>query len=172
MKYKIVILTVLFINLLFTGYLSVREYYRSEIVYINTSQVFDEFDLKKELSKKFESLVLSQGKVLDSIEVRYTSLVNNSNQSIRTEELNRLKREYLEAKRRFDEQKDKTSQEYDKQIWTQLNQYIKNFGEKKSKYRMILGTSGEGNLMYAEEYTDITNEIIHYVNDEYNQNNL
>jgi len=52
------------------------------------------------------------------------------------------------------------------QIWDRLNTYIKEYG-KAQKHKIILGTQGGGNVMYADDAVDLTDEVLHYANTKY-----
>ena len=56
--------------------------------------------------------------------------------------------------------------QYTQQVWTRLNQYIKDYG-REYEYDLILGAKGDGNLMYADDRLDITEEVLEYVNKKY-----
>jgi outer membrane protein len=50
--------------------------------------------------------------------------------------------------------------------WTEINKYIMEYG-KENKFDMIHGVSGEGNLMYADEKLNVTDQVIEYMNNKY-----
>ncbi len=47
-----------------------------------------------------------------------------------------------------------------------INDYIKEYG-KKEGYRIIFGASGSGNIMYAEESSDLTEKVLEGLNAEF-----
>jgi outer membrane protein len=47
-----------------------------------------------------------------------------------------------------------------------INDYVKEYGKEHS-YRIIFGASGSGNVMYADEASDLTDEILEGLNSEY-----
>ena len=47
-----------------------------------------------------------------------------------------------------------------------INDYVKEYG-KKNKYKIIFGASGGGNIMYADEATDLTQKILDGLNAEF-----
>jgi outer membrane protein len=47
-----------------------------------------------------------------------------------------------------------------------INDYIKDYG-KKNHHKMIFGASGTGNIMYAEESTDLTDAVLKGMNEKY-----
>jgi len=51
-------------------------------------------------------------------------------------------------------------------VVTQINAYLKKYGESKG-YKVILAATEYGNLAYADEGLDITNEVLEGLNKEY-----
>jgi outer membrane protein len=47
-----------------------------------------------------------------------------------------------------------------------INDYLKEYGKKHS-YKIIFGASGSGNIMYADESTDLTGEVLKGLNASY-----
>lgn len=47
-----------------------------------------------------------------------------------------------------------------------INDYVKEYGKKKG-YRIIFGASGGGNIMYAADAADLTEEVLDGLNAEY-----
>ena len=64
----------------------------------------------------------------------------------------------------------KQIQEEDKKasqtIINDINDYVKEYG-KKHRYQIIFGASGSGNIMYADEGTDLTQDVLKGLNKEY-----
>jgi Skp family chaperone for outer membrane proteins len=58
------------------------------------------------------------------------------------------------------------NKEIEAMIWKRLNPYLIDFG-KENGYEYIYGANGTGNVLYADEHQDITEEIIKYVNQRY-----
>lgn len=139
--------------------------------YIVISQLYDGFELKIEMEKKYLATKNARQKILDSLAFEITlmekkmevkeKVVDNQNYDEKVQE-------YLLKKKTFDEDNDALSQKYDEQIITQLNQYVKDFG-KAYQYTYIFGTGGNGSLMYANESEeDITKKVLEYINKKYN----
>jgi len=51
-------------------------------------------------------------------------------------------------------------------IWKQINNGVAAFGKEKN-YTYIFGAAGDGSLMYADHATDITDEVIKFLNERY-----
>lgn len=60
------------------------------------------------------------------------------------------------------------SDQYTADIWKRINVYIAGFG-KDQGYEFIYGASGDGNLMYATQERDVTDQVIQYINKRYSE---
>ena len=57
-------------------------------------------------------------------------------------------------------------QELTKKVLDKVNEYIKRYG-KKGGYTIILAATQYGNIVYAEEGVDLTEEVLKGLNTEY-----
>ena len=139
--------------------------------YINIQDVYNGFDMKKEMEKKYLQTINVREKLLDSL----ASEMKIVAQKIKTEHeqnkstiehFNVKREEYLQRKRTFDEDNAALTKEYDQQILTQLNQYMKDFGES-NHFTYVFGNDGNGSLIYGKKSSDITKDMIIYVNKKY-----
>ena len=138
----------------------------SKMTYVKTKEVYAAFKLKKELEAKLKITQDARKNILDSLLIKIQLMSKNTKDITNKEDnfkLDFLKQQYLQKKQQSEEDNQALAQQYTDQIWGQLNQYIKDYG-KQHKYKFIFGTSGDGNLMYAEESDDISKDLIEYVN--------
>lgn len=139
--------------------------------YIDTSVIYNDFRLKKELEGKMENIRNARKSVLDSMELRLKSLMGElqakPNEKSLIEQFGSQRQEYLHRKESFEEDNERLADEYTGQIWKQLNQYISDYG-KENGYSFIYGASGNGSLMYADKGYDITKQATEYANSRYN----
>lgn len=144
-------------------------YTTPKIGYIAMQEVYDNFTLKKELEAKLQKTENIQKSYMDTLAFRI-KLANNELQSTKDKSklayLETQKEEYLSKRKLFSEQSSSMSQEYTKQIWNQLNQYVQDYG-KKQHYDIILGGNGSGSIMHADQTLDITKQVKEYVNNRY-----
>jgi outer membrane protein len=68
--------------------------------------------------------------------------------------------------KQFEDDNQALKREFDQEIYKQLNQYMKEFGEKNG-YRFILGAEGSGVLMYANEGYNVSEQVIKHINERY-----
>ncbi len=139
-----------------------------KIAYVNTIQLHESFKLKKELEEKFSKVQLARQNLLDSIKFRiqYISIKGATLSEQEKQQVNDLQRSYLYKEKEFSDENAATMQQYSDQIWKQINQYVDDYG-KKHGYDLILGATGEGNIMFARPEDDITKDVSEYINRRY-----
>jgi outer membrane protein len=132
--------------------------------YVEVSKVYQDFKMTKELEKKYEVVSNSRKLFLDSLEITLRTIVN---QKDKIEEFNRVKKEYMVRKQQFEQDNQAMNSQYTKQIMTQLNQYMEDYG-KQNGYDFVFGANGNGSLMYVDENAyDITTAVTGFVNSKY-----
>lgn len=133
--------------------------------YVELTRVYEGFDLKKELESKFLPFVGASDHYLDSLKLLITSLeaASGGNQ---TEEILQYKYLYQMKNAEFEQQKQAMVKDYDQQVWSQINQYMGEFGEE-NHYEFIFGAAGTGSVMYARKNKDITEQVIIFINRRY-----
>lgn len=142
---------------------------KDKLAYIKSNEVYNEFELKKELAAKYATVQNKRKSILDSLVLSLKLLSAELKQQEDQKKVLKFQmqqQEYLTKKKEFDEDNRRLMEQYSEQIWKQINQYVMDFG-KTGGYRFIYGASGNGSLMYAEEQSDITKEVIEYVNAKY-----
>jgi outer membrane protein len=140
--------------------------------YVLIEQVYSNFDFKKELEKKYDSIKMERKKIIDSLEMnlRLAELQLRKKKSItdiEAQEFDSAKQVFFLKSKQMNEDNASLSAQYDKQILTQLNQYIKNYGTENG-YEYIFGNDNNGSLMYADNTHNISDEVTKYVNAKYN----
>jgi len=160
--------------LIVIGLMAVEAYHyftTSKTAYVLIGEVYNKFDLKKELEKKLEFTKNARQKISDSLAFDLKLLAKKIDDDKAKNEqdvkLYNLKREeFVEKKRRLEEDNNTLTKQYDQEILTQLNQYVKDYG-KENHYTYIHGNDGNGSLMYADESKNITEKVIEYINKKY-----
>jgi len=144
----------------------------SNMAYINLEHVYEDFTLKNELEEKLKKVQLTRQTILDSLKIRIQLLSkqmedgsNKQNTDVE-EKLQFLREQYFSKERQFLEDNQAASQDYNKQILQQLNQYVQDYG-KNHNYQFIFGANGEGSIMYAQDAVNITEEVKEFVNAKY-----
>lgn len=136
--------------------------------YVDIISVFNEFKLKKELQQKMDYAIQQNQQKIDSLKfslkMLYTdSIISSKDRFVRIRE---IQNEMDQNAYQNSQQEQILSKQYDIQIWTQLNQYIKEFGKEKN-LDFLYGANGQGTVLYADDKYNLTEECISYVNNKY-----
>ncbi|HXB13983.1 MAG TPA: OmpH family outer membrane protein [Bacteroidia bacterium] len=143
---------------------------REKTGYIIIQDAYNQFEMKKEMQKKFEISHGARKRIIDStaMVVRMLGQKIDGEKGKDTADINLFRRkrsEYFEHKRQIDQDDSAQLKQCDEEILTQLNQYIKDFG-KENHYQYIFG-NGNGSLLAADESANVTAEVSKYVNERY-----
>ena len=71
--------------------------------------------------------------------------------------------QFLQYREALQQQATAEQQRVDKEVLEEMNAYIKQYGKEKG-YDFILGATENGNIVYAAEGTDITEEVLKGLN--------
>lgn len=169
-KTSLVLIALNITVLAFASWVMLRK--TDRIAYVRTVDLFNEFELKKSLSSEFQQIENRRSHVLDSLKVNITALETQLRAAdIRSEstmaEYKQKFDHFNQLSQQFSTETKQVEERYNEQVWTQLNQYVNDYGEKNG-YVAILGAAGNGNVMYANSNMDITKELIEYSNNKFN----
>lgn len=141
----------------------------TKIGYVKIQQIFLDFEYKKELEKNLRGVQEKRKTMLDSLELELKVLsrqIESEQNKDKLAEFEARRENYLNKKQEFDDSNERVVKQYDEQIIRQMNQYVKDYGEKNG-YTFIYGAGGSGNLMYADSTYDITKKVTEYINERY-----
>jgi outer membrane protein len=136
--------------------------------------LFVQFEYTKELDEKFEQIKNIRQAKLDSIEGVLNAIKNSTKEldklpdSIKFK-FNLLFEQYRKDQAKFKQDNENTEIKFQKQIWTQINQFSVEFAKEKN-YDLVVGANAQGSVIYVKDYLDITNELIKYCNDKHKGN--
>ncbi len=145
--------------------------FNKRYAWINLNKVYNEFGMKKDLETQLKNVEAERRRILDSLELHLNlvaarlereKVVDNKVM----ESFQAGKEEYMTKKQKFEEESERLRDEYNRQVLTQINQYVKEYAHA-GHISMVLGADGTGAVMYAEESTDITDKILVYINNKY-----
>ena len=148
----------------------------SELVYVDVNKLITGYSKTKVAKAEFEKKATLMKANVDSLITNWQNELKDYEKertSLSPSEL-KLKQELLGSKEQqingYQEAVQKKIQEEDKKVTqtviNDINDYIKQYG-KDNNYKIIFGASGGGNIMYADESTDLTEEILKGLNAEY-----
>ncbi|WP_139926240.1 OmpH family outer membrane protein [Hymenobacter sp. DG01] len=98
---------------------------------------------------------------LDSLTKELSALPPSATQARKAKE-----QQYLQYREALQQQAAAEQQKLDKEVLDEVNAYIKQYGKEKG-YDFILGATDNGNIVYAAEGTDVTEEVLKGLNEQY-----
>jgi|ERR1700739_88775 len=139
--------------------------------YVIILDMYNQFSMKKELQKKYETSHNMRKKVIDSLamNVRMLGQQLQAEKKKDTSEIrlfNEKRMEYFEKKQSLGQDDSVQMKQYDESILNQINQYVKDYA-KENHYKYIFGNGGNGELMAADESENITAAVTQYINERY-----
>lgn len=150
----------------------------SELVYVDVNKLIEGYSRTKVAKAEFEKKATTMKGNIDSLVTNWQKELQayeKERASLSPKEL-QLKQELLSNKQQqingYQEAIQKQIQEEDKKttqtVINDINDYVKEFGKRKG-YKIIFGASGGGNIMYADESSDLTEEVLKGLNAEYDK---
>lgn len=148
----------------------------SELVYVDVNKLIEGYKRTKIVKAEFDKKANTMRGNIDSLMTGWQKELQayeKERASLSPKEL-QLKQELLQNKQQqingYQEAIQKQIQEEDKKVTqtviNDINDYVKEYG-KKHGYKIIFGASGGGNIMYAEESSDLTQDVLKGLNGEY-----
>lgn len=162
MKIHLIILYLLILGLL--SFVAFNHFRAPKLAYVDNAQLFADFKMKGELERKYQDVEKQKQGILDSLLGR---IRDDERNGLPAEKFDLLKREFMYRKQSYEKENAALMDQYNKEIWNRLNEYVKEFGKQKH-FKIILGTNGQGTLMYAQDELNITAELVQYANEKYN----
>jgi outer membrane protein len=171
-----VLLFLFVISFFFSVYSLYRSSKNSELVYVDVNKLVEGYSRTKMVKADFEKKATILKTNVDSLLTDWQKelQVYEKERSTMTPKELQLKQELLANKQQqingYQEAIQKQIQEEDKKstqtVINDINDFIKEYG-KKHGYKIIFGASGGGNIMYAAESTDLTEDVLKGLNAEY-----
>lgn len=161
------------IGFILLGYWS---YQRSSIVYVDANQLINNYKGMQEARKTYQQKAVTWKANVDTLssEVQrqimdYEKASGRMTPKERelSEELIRTKQKHLmEYQQAMNAQAQQEDTKMTGEVVAQINSYIKKYGEEKG-YTIVMAATEYGNIAYADEGLDITEEVLEGLNKEY-----
>lgn len=140
-------------------------------VYVVTAELFGEFDYQKELDSEYKSFKEDKIKELEFLKNDVSILETRARMpEAATDDIQLFQNsynQYLAIEAQINAELSELNNKYSIQIWDKLNSLISDFGEEND-YEIILGATGDGNILYAHDHKNVTQDLIAYCNLKYN----
>ncbi|MES2730609.1 MAG: OmpH family outer membrane protein [Bacteroidota bacterium] len=176
MMYKILLLINFILLSVCLGFCVWLKQTSPKIAYVRSAVVVDGFQGVKEVRAAFHQKESQWQSEIDTLSARLNQSVQQySQESSRLSETEKEQRKLMLTNQQAELQKhqsavqQKATEQEDKLLQgalNQINQYVKEYAEQQG-YAMVLGTTQSGNILYANEAVDITDEVLKGLNQGY-----
>lgn len=142
---------------------------KAKIGYIKSGVIVNEYKGMKSANNQFSSELSIVKANIDTLKNRFLKLqelANTSEGKAKAEIAYRLgvaENEYRKYEEQASEQMNMRKQELTKKVLDQVNNYIQEYG-KTNNYKLILGTTDDGSILYGNEADDLTTVILEKLN--------
>jgi outer membrane protein len=164
MKKKIIVAcSVLAVVILCSSFYYMGNKSSDRIAYVKLSEVYKKFEMRTEMEAQYKKVEAVRKNLIDSMEFQAIKVQSSGDKAKYEIAVN----EYIRKRKELEQANETLMQQYDEQIWSQINSYCEEFGETY-QYDYILGAQGSGTLMYADKNNEVTGVFVDYINKMYN----
>lgn len=153
---------------------------QSKIGYVDVEELMKEYDATKDMEASFKEEQEQMAKSLDSLSAAFQTKVqayyqkaqrmSKKNRQAKEQELQQ-EQQMIQAKSQQAQQTlQKKSQEGITALTKTVDSVVKAYATT-NKFNMILGTQGNGTVMYADDAMNLTDTILDVLNADYEANN-
>lgn len=129
------------------------------VVYVNNLELFDGFQMTKEMKKEGEAILNKEKKDLESMQVNFSISTTGT-------EKQELLRKIIEKKQQIDNFQRAYIHNNSEKIWNRIHQYSKDFARERG-YDLVIGSQFKSDVIYSEEKLDVTKEMLNFINSKY-----
>jgi Skp family chaperone for outer membrane proteins len=129
-------------------------------------KLFDQFNMKKEMEAAAKMRLDRLNGQADSV----NSQLQVARAAHDEDAIKRLTYAYSYFRSEFDREYTQSNRDINEQVWKRLNPSVEEFGKGKALH-VIIGANGMGSVLYNDDYYDVTDELINYVNSRYEGKN-
>jgi len=146
--------------------------FKERTVFIRSGAVLQQYKGMEQANKQFEKDMQVVQANYDTLKNRYERLlaeekyVPSSGKADWGYKLGVAKNDFDKYNTQATQQMEARKQELTQGVLLKINTFIQEFG-KKNNYKMILGTTNEGSVLYGRETDDMTEVVLKSLNEEY-----
>ncbi|MFM1771449.1 MAG: hypothetical protein RLZZ71_591 [Bacteroidota bacterium] len=169
MNLKSVLLSLLVVGVFALAAVTFIKNKPAKVVYVNMDELFNGFQMKKELENDFISRSNQIQKRIETLQIKITNFKEEVNQKISAnyvDSLNRANTQLSDLNRQFQEEYMPLKEQYDAQIQNQLLNYMKEFG-KTNDYDLVITNLNGSTVIFGSDDVNVTTEALEFVNQKY-----
>lgn len=154
-KQVIIIIAVVFIIQIVLSF-GITRLMEKKIAYIDVIQLVNDYHFKKDLELQADAALQQHKNSLDSI----NALLKVNAQDAQLLALSDTRQ------KEFAFHYQEINKDINTQVWSRLNPLISKYGEINN-YDILIGANGMGTVLYGSKGNNVTDDLIKYVNDNY-----
>ncbi|HEX5167646.1 MAG TPA: OmpH family outer membrane protein [Cyclobacteriaceae bacterium] len=149
---------------------------RNEIVYVDSKKLVNGFKGMQDARREFETKAGAWKANLDTLKAEVESKIkeyddsksrlSDKERALMEELIHSKQEQFINYQQVVSEKISLEDKELTSKVLAKVNDYMKSYGEQKG-YQIIMAATQYGNIVYAEEHTDITQEVLDGLNLEY-----
>lgn len=166
------------VSLLASGIAFYKSVRQPKIAYIRSSELIYSYQGMKEAQQLFQTKKSKNQANVDTVRIelerafnqfsREISLLNEKEKNERRALLRAQEENYLRYAQSIKDAEKKDEMEMTEGVLNQVNSFVEIYS-KEHGYNLVMGTTNSGNLLYADEAMDITNDVLKAINEEYKE---
>lgn len=149
---------------------------KEELVYVDINKLLNGYERTADVKKNFDARTAKLKSNVDSLQAGWRKELQDyeKERNAMTEKEVELNKEILANKqqqvnnyqRAIRKQIQEEDQKITQTVINDINEFVKEYGEEHG-YRIILGATGGGNIMYADNSTDLTEKVLKALNEDF-----
>ncbi len=146
---------------------------KSKIAFVDSNRLVENYEGMKAARAAFQQRSLQWQANIDTLTTEFKRAVDEfegNKEKLSAKEAD-LSKQLIESKRKqlvdyqqaIQQQAEQEDYQMTQKVLTEVNGLINDYAEQQG-YDIVLGASGNGNIVYAKEYMDITEDVIDMLN--------
>lgn len=140
--------------------------------YVKTGEVLQKYEAMAQANSQYASELSLVQANLDTLRQRYERLQVQARSASRNAQLSyqlgAAEKDFTQYSQTAQQQMQQRQQQLTTEVLNQVNTFIQDYG-KQQGYKIILGTTSEGSILYGLEEDDLTEIVIRELNTKYQQ---
>ncbi len=147
---------------------------RPKIAYVRSLELVYGYNGMKKAHELFKEQTHEWQSNIDTLKIRYQNHVqelegipaSSGERKLKQQEVERMHKELVNYTTIIQEQAQSKEREQTQAVLNQVNSFVQQYAKDKG-YDLILGTDGEGSIIYGKEAYDITDQVLAALNSDY-----
>jgi len=132
---------------------------------VDAVKLSNHYKMKVELEEREAVQLKGLGRTADSLKQSFQLAQKmNAGEPV----LRALDQAFRIAAINLEQQYEQSNQEINEQVWKRLNPLVDEYA-RQNGYHLIIGANGMGSVLYNDDFYDITEQVISFVNRRYEQ---